>query len=423
MRQNRNIFQTTLSWMALPLIGWLAAACVGDPTPAPAPSPIVIEREVVRNVPQDVVVEKQVVRTIEVEKPVIKEVIKTVEVEKPVVREVVKTIVKEVPVSVPGTPVIVTKEIVVVATPTAAPPAPTPHPDTRTVMDDVGREVEIPFRPQRIAVTNSWMVEVLMSCGHAPVARPQIPLEFVYPPAAHDIPVIAVSHSAGPNLEQLAAARPDLVLTSPTYGRFAEPVQQALGVPVLVYNVDTVSDVLEKVQTLGSLAGCEAKAQQAVADLRAKISQQQEGLPETGPDVFAIFGTSESFLGFTSASYLGDMVTLLGGSMITDGDPPYVYRGIPDPAYTPFSLEKVVESDPDAILVVRHGAPSQAREANFSGLFTNPAWAGLTAIDTGRLHELSEWLYIRYPGPRVTWAMAELRPLLYSDAQREAGGG
>ena len=344
---------------------------------------------------------------VEVERPVIKEVVRTVEVEKPVevVREVVKTV-----------------EVEVMVTPTPLPPepTPTPHPLTRVVMDDMGREVEIPYRPERVAVTNSWMVETLMACDYTPVARPQIPTEFVYPPEAYDIPVVAVSHSAGPNLEQLAAARPDLVITSPTYGRFAPAIGQALRVPVLVYDVDTVEDVLKKIETFGHMAGCAVKAERAVEDLRAKIASQQEGLPETGPDVFGLFGTTESFLGFTSASYLGDIVNLLGASMITDGEEPYMYRGVPNHAYTPFSLEKVVERDPDVILVVRHGDPSDAREQNFSGLFSNPAWSGLTAVQNGRVYELSEWLYLRYPGPRVIWAMEELRPLLYPPAD---GGG
>ena len=398
--KNRRVWVCAMA-TALILSGLLAASCTtGRSAETPAPSPVVIEREVVRTVVVEV--EKAVVQEAPAPPPVVveRDVVRTVvvEVEKPVVQEV-------------------TKVVEVVVTPTALPPdpTPTPHPDTRVVMDDTGREVEIPFRPERRAVTNSWMVEVLMACDYTPVARPQIPLEFVFPPEAHDIPVVAVSHSAGPNIEQLAAVRPDLVLTSPTYGRFAEPIQQALDVPVLIYDVDTVEDVLDKVEVLGSMAGCTAKAQQAVTDLRSKISEQQQGLPETGPSVFGIFGTSESFLGFTSASYLGDMVNLLGGSMIADGDPPYMYRGIPNPAYTPFSLEKVIERDPEVVLVVRHGSPSEAREENFSGLFSNPAWAGLTAAQSGRTHELSEWLYLRYPGPRVVWAMQELRPLLYPE--------
>jgi len=393
-----------------------------------AGEPVIVETVRTVEVPAEPIV-KEVVRTVEV--PVVveveREVVKEVVVEvasTPVTRDVVRTVTVEVPVVVEKVervevPVVVEKvvEKVVVATPAPPPPAPTPTPApaTRTVTDDARQEAEIPFSPRRIAVTNAWMVELLTACGNVPVARPRIPLEFVYPPEAHDIPVVAVSHSAGPNIEQLAAARPDLILTSPTYGRFAGPIAQALRVPVLIYDINTVDDVLSKLETFGEIANCSEKANAAADALRAKIAAQREGLPEEGPRAFGIFGTSESFLAFTSSSYLGDMTVKLNGSMVTDGDPPYVYRGIPDPAYTPFSLEKVVERDPDVVMVVRHGDPDDAREANFASLFSGAAWSGLSAVENGRTSELSEWLYLRYPGPRAAWAMSELRPILYPD--------
>lgn len=151
--------------------------------------------------------------------------------------------------------------------------------------------------------------------------------------------------------------------------------------------------------------------------MELKIAEQQQDLPAEGPVVFGVFGTSESFLAFTGKSNLGNMVEHLRGRLTTQGDPPYMYRGIPNPAYTPFSLEKVVERDPDVILVVRHGGPSEAREGNFSSLYSNPAWAGLRAVQEERIYELSEWLYLQYPGPRVIQAMEELSPLLYPGAQ------
>lgn len=291
------------------------------------------------------------------------------------------------------------------------------QPATRIVVDDTRREVQIPNAPLRIAVTNAWMVELLMACGHTPVARPQIPQEFIYPAAAEDIPVVAISHSAGPNMEQLASAQPDVVLTSPTFGRFAEPIQAALGVPVLIYDVDSISDILDKMDVFGALAGCESESQTAKAALEEKIAGQKIDLPGEGPVVFGVFGTSESFLAFTGKSYLGNIVENLGGRLTTEGDPPYIYRGFPNPAYTPFSLEKIVERDPDVMLVVRHGDPNEAREENFASLFNNPAWAGLRAVQENRVHELSVWLYLQYPGPRVIQAMEELRPLLYPEAQ------
>ncbi len=312
--------------------------------------------------------------------------------------------------------------------PTAAPsptaratPAPTPTPtatpSTITVTDDVGRRVEIPYHPKRVAVTTSFMVELIMACGLTPVARPDIPPEFIYPLEAVDIPSFGVSHSAGPNLEQLAAARPDLVIFSPIYSQFLPSVEETLGVPTLVHDVTTVDDVAAKMRAYGDLLGCEEQAEEAAQALDARIQALREGLPETGPSVFAIFGNIDAFLGFMPATYLGDIVSRMGGRLITEGDPPWLDRrsNRTNPQFTPFSMEKVVERDPDVILVVRHGGPSQAREENFASLFDDPAWSGLRAVREGRIHEVSEWLYLRYPGPRVALALEEIRSILYPD--------
>ena len=298
-------------------------------------------------------------------------------------------------------------------------PTPTPPPSSVKVIDDMGREVEIPYRPKRLAVTSAFMVELTMACGYRPIARPDIPPEFIYPLEAHDIPSFGVSHSAGPNLEQLAVAQPDLIISSPTYSQFIPSIEETLGVPVLVHDVASVGGIMEKIRTYGSLVGCEQKAELAVEDLERRIESLQQGLPKTVPNVLAIFGTSQSFLGLTANSYLGDMVGLLGGQLINEGDPTYVSSrtGEPNPKYTPFSMEKIVERNPDVILVVRHGSPSEAREEHFASLFDDPAWGGLKAVEEGRVHELSEWLFIRYPGPRVVLALEQLRSILYPEAR------
>ena len=319
------------------------------------------------------------------------------------------------------TPVVIERQVLVTPTPTAEPPAgpaPTPLPDTRTVSDDTGRQVEIPYRPKSVAVTNAWMVELLMSCGYTPSARPQIPFEFMYPPEAFDIPVVTISHSAGPNMEQLASVRPDLVLATPMYARFGPPIEQALGVPVLVYDLASADEVLDKMGELGEMVGCAEGAEQAAADLRARMDIQRQDLPAQGPKVLALFGSTEGLLAFTSVSYLGDMVELMGGELVADEGPPFIHQGRPDAAFTPFSLETVVDQDPDVVFLVRHANPTNLREEALEELFASPAWNGLRAVEEGRLHELSEWLYLRYPGPRVAWAMQELRAFMYPAEQR-----
>ncbi|MFQ5859408.1 MAG: ABC transporter substrate-binding protein, partial [Anaerolineae bacterium] len=251
----------------------------------------------------------------------------------------------------------------------------TDKPFTITVVDDLGREVEIPYPPKRVAATVSFQVELLMTLGYRPVLRPNIPEQYIFPPEAKEIPTVQISHRAGPNLEQLAAAEPDLVITSPTFAQFVPSIEETLGVPVLVYDIAGFDDVVEKIRTFGLLVGRQAEAEEVAADLQAQLTALRQGLPEEGPRVFALFGTSESFLGFMPDSYLGNLVELLGGQLITRGDEPHQrFR-----TFTPFSLETVVARDPDIIFIVRHGAPSPEREENIEELQQDPAWSSITA--------------------------------------------
>ncbi len=297
--------------------------------------------------------------------------------------------------------------------PTAAPqPQPTPDPFPLTLMDDVGRQVTIESRPSRVAATNAFVVELMMACGYTPAARPDIPVAEIQPPEAVDIPSISIDHAAGPNMEQIVQVRPDLIITAPTYGRFV-PAMEGLGTPVLVHDISSFEGIVEKTRTYGQLVGCEVQAEENIEELETKLAALQEGLPGESPKVLAIFGNPDSFLSFMPTSYLGNMVGHLGGSMITEGDPPYMYRGQPNLKYTPFSLEKVVENDPDVIFFVSHDNPADPREVDFTGLFESPVWGGLRAVQEGRVHELTEWLYVRYPGPQVVDALERLKPLLY----------
>ena len=97
--------------LALALIALLAVAC-GPAAPAPTPQivekEVVVEREVVREVPQEVVITQEVVKEVPKEvivtQEVVKEVPKVEVVEKDVTREVPVEVIVEVPMA-PGEPV------------------------------------------------------------------------------------------------------------------------------------------------------------------------------------------------------------------------------------------------------------------------------------------------------------------------------
>lgn len=271
--------------------------------------------------------------------------------------------------------------------------------------DDLGRDIALLAPPQRIATTSPAVVELLMMLGVRPVLRPDIPGEPVAPPQAAAIPAMSLSHSSGPNMEQLALANPDFVILSPSFAGFADAVTATLGAPAMVLSITSPDAVLDKTILLGRITGREEAAAQLTAGMRARIEAARADLPARGPTVFALLGSPDAFYGFLPASYLGSQVEYLGGCLITANEQAAPgARGV-----APFSLERVVAANPDVILIVQHGQADNVKEA----LAVMPAWNSLRAVRQARVHVLSHWDFLLNPGPRVTETLHTLRELLY----------
>jgi iron complex transport system substrate-binding protein len=78
----------------------------------------------------------------------------------------------------------------------------------------------------------------------------------------------------------------------------------------------------------------------------------------------------------------------------------------------PLSLELIVKSRPEWILVVMHGDPERMVEAYRKELEGNPAWRQLPAVALGRVRVLPDDLFATSPGPRLDQALACLKRLL-----------
>jgi iron complex transport system substrate-binding protein len=145
---------------------------------------------------------------------------------------------------------------------------------TRRVTDDLGREVDVPATPRRIAAVAPFAVEVLMALGHRPVLRPQMDQGAVRPPEARDIATMQVGHGAGPNIEQLVAARPDLAILQPTFRTSIEAIEQQ-GVPVVVYDIKKVQDVPRTIEAIGELVNERKRAGELADVIRREIAENE----------------------------------------------------------------------------------------------------------------------------------------------------
>ncbi len=252
----------------------------------------------------------------------------------------------------------------------------------------------------RVATLLPFAADQLIEMGVTPVAVPLLRGDI--PPTWEGIPAITVDHSAGPNLEQLMAASPDVVVTTSVYAQFMPAIEQSTGAKIVTMDVDTIADVTKHIETLGELVDTTEAASELADSVRASISAPAEDAEPVS--VLAVFGTPHAFYAFLPSSYLGNLVASAGGVMITDDMETHgVFRGL-----APLSMEAVIDRDPDHLLVLFHGAEESARAM----LQRDALWSELSAVKGNHVTFLKDDLYAMRPGSELPRAIAEIRGII-----------
>jgi iron complex transport system substrate-binding protein len=261
------------------------------------------------------------------------------------------------------------------------------------------RVVKVPTSATRIAVLAPFAADLLLDLGVKPIVVPAI--RGGGPASWKDLPTVAVDHSAGPNLEQIVASKPDLIIATTVYAQFMQQIEASSKAPVIVLDVKTLDDVARHLKTLGSITGKDAAAAELIGGIeRAVTEQAAANQGAASSKVLAIFGTPHAFYGFLPDSYLGDLVRRCNASLVTEGLTSHkVFQGL-----APLSMEAIVAKNPEVILVVYHG-PSEVATAM---LAKDPAWNGLDAVVKKRVHVLNDELFVMHTGLRPAEALSQI---------------
>lgn len=278
----------------------------------------------------------------------------------------------------------------------------------QTVTDSVGRQVTLPAHPQRVIILNASNLEIYYAAGGKTVAKPS---STSYAPELakkiKDLPETGIIHS--PNLEKILSLQPDLVIGTniPFHNALADSLKNA-GIPLLINSITSYEDVLRTLDFYGELADtktvADAKHRQIDAEYTTAVSSVNGKTP---PRSLIIFGSTESFSMATKKSFSGDLVSRLGGGNIADLD-----NSLLD-AYVPLSLEYITKRDPEVILIITMGNPQSVIEHFRTDLAANPIWNEVSAVKTGRIHQLPANLFTVNPGTQVVEAMTILSNYLY----------
>ena len=210
-----------------------------------------------------------------------------------------------------------------------------------------------------------------------------------YPPEAKGIE--RVGGLGTPNMEKLLSLLPDVVIaTQFQRSDDAQALRQA-GVQVLELKINNFEEMFQATQQIGRAIGRSQRAEQVVAALRADL--EAAGPPsgdrprESRPKVFVeIWNHPLRTEG--RESFLTDMIWRAGGVNVA---------GDLSDAYPLISPEKVIEWDPDVIILSYMGRQSE-HAAEVAGRI---GWSEISAVKTGRIITDIPADFLLRPGPRL----------------------
>ena len=213
------------------------------------------------------------------------------------------------------------------------------------------------------------------------------------------------------NLEQLAAAQPDLVLASSNTAAQVDllPALEQLGLNVAYFKVAEFEDYLHMLDLCSQLTGDTERFAQYGLAVENQVQAARDRADGSAPTALYIRATGAGCKVKNSRdSVLGEMLRNLGCVNIADSD---------DTLLEQLSLERILQRDPEYIFVVMQGADKTgAQQALEQTLLASPAWQSLTAVQQGRYYVMDDRLYNLKPNARWGEAYERLADILYPDA-------
>ncbi len=286
-----------------------------------------------------------------------------------------------------------------------------------TITDASGATITLAGLPERILCLSPGCVDILVELDILPVAValplvPLVELPQFYGDRAAAIATISLAGN-DPNFEEIAQARPDLVIGTP----IDEPKRATLRpiAPLFtIVDTGTYRQLEEQLRTIGRLVGREARAEEAVRRFEKRLTAYKARAPrDRSVAIMGVF--SFGSVVYTNASPSCHLLTEVAHC------PWSVPAGTKSPS-APIAAERLLEVDPDVIFIQtfkyqrerraagasRFQAPDKRRE-----LQASPFWGELKAVKAGRVHEVEVWPWGGYGTRSLGIVLDEALPLLY----------
>ncbi|MGE5333986.1 MAG: ABC transporter substrate-binding protein [Nitrososphaerota archaeon] len=208
-----------------------------------------------------------------------------------------------------------------------------------------------------------------------------------------------------PNVEQIIALKPDLVLT---WNKFTEQAVKALqqaNINVVALPDEDLEGTLTEIRLVGQLTHTSSTADAVVKSLEQRIAAIKQKVASATPArvYMEISFTPPPPYVVGGGSFANDVLRDAGGSNI------FAAR-TENGGYPAVSVESIIAANPQVIILAEDpqygGDPKQVSQ--------RPGWSAIAAVQAHRVYDINPDIVSR-PGPRLVDAIEQVAKMLHPD--------
>lgn len=253
-------------------------------------------------------------------------------------------------------------------------------PPLRELTDPTGRTVLLPADPQRLISLAPGITEMIFALERQDILLGTTQFSN-YPAAARHIP--RIGSYIQPDLERIAALRPDLVLAT----RDGNPRQvierlAGLGIPVFAIDPRNLAEIKTSLLALGEALNARERAQSLAAEMEQRLYRLQQQMATAAHRPLVFFQIDAApMVSIGEQTFLHELIELAGGRNAAAGGPPYPRYG----------WEEILRLQPEVVIITSMAGGQSPEEL----LAAWQRWPRIRAVQNGRVHVVDADLFDR----------------------------
>ncbi|WP_297596822.1 ABC transporter substrate-binding protein [uncultured Cetobacterium sp.] len=267
---------------------------------------------------------------------------------------------------------------------------------SETVVDGLGREIEIPLKVERIVSTVPSNTELIIDMG---LIDKIVGVDIYSEKISQELKGLGVLNTNALNEEKIIELAPDLVIASShnlSKGVDSLKIFEELEIPVFVVHTSVnLEDVCNSIDQMGKLLSEPGKAKvlkkryteklDSIKNMTSKIKKRRRVYFEIMPEPIYTTG---------GKTFINSMIEVAGGRNIFSEEGGWI---------TP-SLEKLIEKNPEIIFI------GEDKKELVEDIKTRVEWQDIDAVKNNRIYVVDEG--INRPSTRVLIALEQMQKLL-----------